>query len=455
MRPARPHRSNTDERGVVLIFVALTMVAILVIASIVIDLGQLRNTRRQSQSATDLASLAAGYYLSGHGNAAATSDPRGACNAALNSLRSNLSDLPAATALDCDSLPLTGSAPYCTSITSIPPLTATGASPYEVTIQYPVPASEIRDSRFAGGTGVNDGTAATSQCERMKVTVRRTNGAIFSGIMGIASSSTGASSVVRSTTGPNPDRVAALLLLERVGCSVLSQGGGGSQGGGVLVESSGASKPGVIQADSAGVVGATVGGFGSYQPCTTNENATGYVVYGTALPVAGGGGTSITAKASSDGSPGIIGIYGLAIGGRGGAVSNTGISPAATAALPMSRVGADNKYNGDPLNGGSEQITTFHASAYALTTGAAPSGYRVLSGSACNGLNTSSTPVTEQYVYVNCADFSPDTAVFPNATHVIFTGKISVANNKLLSLPAAREIDVRGCTSGCSGGGNY
>jgi hypothetical protein len=273
-------------------------------------------------------------------------------------------------------------------------------------------------------------------------------------MLGITSSNSGASSVVRGSTSTTGSGVAALLLLERVGCGVLSTSGGGSQGAGVVVQSAGASNPGVIQADSAGVVGASVSASGPVS-CTTNENASGYVVYGTALPAAGGGGPSITAQNSSDGTVGIIGIRALATGGRGGAVAGTGISPAATAGGIMSRTPADTKYNTPIASGGNAQITTLHATAYARTVGAAPAGYRVINGSACNGLKTASTPVTEQFVYVNCTDFQPDTAIFPNATDVIFTGKISVANNKLLSLPNAQRIDVRGCTSGCSGGGDY
>jgi hypothetical protein len=242
----------------------------------------------------------------------------------------------------------------------------------------------------------------------MKITVRRTNAAVFAGILGITSSNAGASSVVRGSTSVTGSGVAALLLLERVGCGVLYTSGGGSQGAGVVVQSAGASSPGVIQADSAGVVGATVSASGPVT-CTTNENASGYVVYGTALPAAGGGGPSITAQSSSDGTIGIIGIRALATGGRGGAVAGTGISPAATVGGIMSRTPADTKYNTPVAGGGNAQISTLHATAYARTVSAAPAGYRVLAGSACNGLKTATTPVTEQYVYVNCPDSSAPT----------------------------------------------
>jgi hypothetical protein len=240
-----------------------------------------------------------------------------------------------------------------------------------------------------------------------------------------------------------------------VGCGALQTAGGGSSGAGVYVQSSGPNNPGVIVADSAGVVGAS-----APVVCTTNENASGYAIYGTALPAAGGGGPSITAESSSAGVPGIIGTRSLAVGGRGGAVAGTGISPGATEAGVVSRVPADTKYNLATASGGSAQIETLHRTAYLRTTqgaaAAVTAGYRMLNGDACNGLDTTMTPVLETRIFVDCPDtFQAAYAVFPNATEVVFTGKVSVPNNALLSLPVATEVYARGCTSSCSGGGNF
>jgi Flp pilus assembly protein TadG len=452
VRPAHRVRAvDQEERGVILVLVGIAMVALLTIAAIVVDLGQMRATRRESQSASDLAALAAGYYLSGHGSTDASAKPREACRAALNTIRANTANLPAATTLDCDVLPATGAAPDCTSTTLATTVTATGAYPYVVSVQYPVPASTITDSRFSAGSGANDGT----QCQRMKVTLRKTNQGTFTGILGISSMQAGASSVVRASNGREAQGVAALLLLERVGCGALQTSGGGSSGSGVVVQSSGPNNPGVIMSDSAGVVGASAPVI-----CTTNENASGYSIYGTALPAAGGGGPSITAEASSGGMAGVIGIRAVAIGGRGGAVAITGITPAPTEATVMSRTPADTKYNKPTSSGGQAQIETLHSTAYARATQSAATattnGYRVLSSNAeCNGLDTTATPVLETKIFVNCSEFKPSTAIFPNATDVIFTGKIDVANNSVLSLPVVRTVDVRGCTSSCSGGGNF
>jgi Flp pilus assembly protein TadG len=451
----RPRRRTTggrdDERGVVIVMTAFIMVALIVIAAIVVDLGQLRATRRQAQSSTDLAALAAGYYLSGRGSSDALAKPQDACRAALDSVRANVRELPIATTLDCSALPASAEAPACTAVTPTKTVTATGSGPFVLSVQYPVPASAIAESRYAGGVGANDG----NPCQRMKVSLRRTNQGYFTGVLGISSLSAGASTVVRGSTGRTGEGVAALLLLERVGCGALQTSGGGSSGAGIYVQSSGANNPGVIVSDSAGVVGAA-----APVVCTTNENASGYAIYGTALPAAGGGGPSITAEGSSGGLPGIIGIRSLAVAGRGGAVPVTGISPGPTEAGVISRAAADKKYNLPAANGGAAQIDTIHRTAYLRSTqgavAASAAGYRVLSGADCNGLDTNVTPVPEAKVFVDCPSaFQAAYAVFPNATEVVFSGKVSVPNNALLALPVAREIYVRGCTSGCTGGGNF
>jgi hypothetical protein len=434
----------------VLVLVAAALVVIVVMAAIVVDLGQMRASKRDAQSATDLAALAAGFYLSGNGSSAAASNPREACKAAVNAIRVNVRDLPTSAALDCDAFPTTGIAPACTSVSpGTAPVVATGSAPYVLSIQYPVPPGAINDPRFSG-QGANDG----SQCQRMKVTLRRTNEGMFTGVLGISTLETGASAVVRGTTRRDGLGVAALLLLERVGCAALQTSGGGSSGAGVVVQSSGPANPGVIQSDSAGVVGAA-----APTVCTTNENASGYAIYGTALPSASGGGPSITAQASSGGEPGVIGIRSVAVGGRGGAVPVTGISPGATESSIMSRAAADKKYNTPVLAGGSAQITTIHSSGYARATKTAATasaeGYRVINGGACTGLDTNVAPVLEARVFVDCGTFQPTLAIFPNATELIVTGKVSVPNNALLSLPIVRRVDVRGCATSCSGSGNY
>lgn len=56
-------RHDRDESGVIAVVVAITAVAMFVVAAMVIDLGAARDTRRQSQNAADASALAGANYL--------------------------------------------------------------------------------------------------------------------------------------------------------------------------------------------------------------------------------------------------------------------------------------------------------------------------------------------------------------------------------------------------------
>src|SRR6478735_4933993 len=77
----RAHRR--DERGVALVLIALTMVVLLVIAAFVIDVGRTRARAQATQSAADLAVLAAAGDLG-------TKDVTSACVHAIDYLEVNV-----------------------------------------------------------------------------------------------------------------------------------------------------------------------------------------------------------------------------------------------------------------------------------------------------------------------------------------------------------------------------
>jgi uncharacterized membrane protein len=60
---ARLKRRCENDQGVSLVLVALVLVGILAIAAIVVDLGNARQVRRETQGAADAASLAAAQDL--------------------------------------------------------------------------------------------------------------------------------------------------------------------------------------------------------------------------------------------------------------------------------------------------------------------------------------------------------------------------------------------------------
>src|SRR4051812_37423907 len=82
-------RTEARERGAVTLVVAMSMTALMIVTSIVVDLGQTRAARHTLQNVVDVAALAAGYQLSGHGNAMVIADPQGACNSAFRSVKAN------------------------------------------------------------------------------------------------------------------------------------------------------------------------------------------------------------------------------------------------------------------------------------------------------------------------------------------------------------------------------
>jgi hypothetical protein len=436
-----PHRAS-GEMGVVLVLMALLMVAMIAIVAIVIDLGQLRADRREAQKAVDLASLAAGFHLSGRGalpGDGVIGDPRAACEAVLVSVKANVPGFPADATMPCGDFPESSEAPDCTATTPMITRSSAGSGSVVLTISYPVPDSAISEERFAGGVGVNDGT---DRCERMMVEMDGTRPTSFASVVGVDSQTIGGRSVVRATTPNVTEGTAALLLLEREACGALQSSGQGR----VVVRSSSPSNPGVIMADSAGSV--SPGG------CTSNENSGGYVIYATALPASLGGGPSIIAEDAPNGTKGVISTYAGAVNPSNAAAQYPeGLSPEPRDGGITSRRPADNKYNSNAA----PRVADLHERAYLATTSAAPSGATIVEGGACSGNNPNPFEVPGAVVYVNCAAFSTGnrTVSFPDAHTIIFTGKVDITNNGSVVMPAARRVYVRGCVAAatnCSGG---
>lgn len=427
-------RSGAEE-GTILVIVATLLLALLVITALVVDVSQYRSTKRTDQSIADFAALAAGNKLAASGG----DDVVGACTDAWHYLQINTPDLPGTASMPCSSLPTTcATSPATSPVNAV----ATGDSPYTITIEYPVSDSEITDANFSGLA-----TEAGTACQRMKVVVQRSDPPSFSQIIGNGNHTLTASAVVRAFSGGQPNQVAALLLLERSGCGALYAS---APNGGVIVQAAASDNPGRIAADSAGIVGSG---------CTTNTNSGGYVIYGTALSAASGGGPSILAQSSSDGTPGSIQIYATAIGGRGGAVAPSGISPAPKGGQIASRISVDKKYN----PAANATITNLHSTAYTSVNGAAPVGYTTISNNGCapgnNGSNPAVVTITGD-LFVNCADFKPKGLVVLTGQHFIFTGKVTVAQGVTLSMPnvttnnAQLSMYVGGCST-CNGGNLY
>ena len=433
--------------------VAATMLATLIIAALVIDAGQYRQTRRSEQSIADFAALAAGPKLAASGG----SDPVAACNDAFAYLQLNAPDIASGASVPCGNLPRTcdPTNPPAETIA-----TGTGTAPYRITISYPVPYSDISDARFSS-EAPEDGNL----CQRMKVTLNRAVPPTFSGVIGAGNQTLTASAVVRAFSKSKPNQVAALALLERSACPALNTSGGGNSGQGVIVNGADATDAGHIQVDSAGAVGAGCTNTGAH-------NAGDYVIYGTALP--SNGGPSIQAKPDTNGDPGTIEAYSIGIRGAGAYDTVNGISPVPTAGDIISRITTDSRYGaaiGALHNTGYAAVTTTftgNPSSLSIVTPSATSpgtsqtiSYTVSRDCSPGTVGAVTTIIGD--IFFNCTDYAPSGTVVLSGNHFIFGGTVTLTGSHgqtppTLSLPNAKTVLARGCNcprTGVNSANNY
>ena len=215
--------------------VAVAMVALLLIAAFVLDLGVARTRSRTAQSAADLAALAAGPALG-------RDDPRDACVAAVDNLRSNVDELTSVDPVGfCTDIP----ASSCSSASEVS-APSTSSDGVVLTVRYPATDASIS---VAGSTGPwpNDGSA----CRRMTVELTSAQTTAFGGITGNDETSVTRTATVLGRPVTTAD-VPALWLLDPTGCTSLSVTGGSQLTAGRTASSGSAAVPGLIAVDSDG-----------------------------------------------------------------------------------------------------------------------------------------------------------------------------------------------------------
>ncbi len=435
--------SRRDEGAIILVF-AFVLVFLMILVAFAVDLGQGRWSKRDGQQAVDLASLSAGYHLAGNGGGATPQNrPRDACEAAFNSVRTNVEGFSPSTsaATACQGFPVTNT--LCNSGTGVVTTGLVAGGNYRLRISWPVDDSTIADGRLTGGAGTIDG----ARCERMRIQLDKTDQTRFARVIGINTVETTASAVVRGAPGLDTLGVAALLLLEREGCGALQASGQGR----VIVKATtdGTTwRPGVIQGDSAGSTAFSA----SPLNCTTNPNADGYVIYGTQLPAASGGGPSIIAENTPSGGQGIIATYADSVGGRAACCFPGGLNVQPTSSGVTSRVPADNRFNPTTR----PAVTNLHSAAYtaAVTNGAATTGTVITDCSPNAALTTITPNPGDDTITVNCPGSGPNnnnpglrvqnnkTVVFQGATTVKFIGGIDVATGGSLEVRDATTVTL-------------
>ena len=423
------------DRGVFLLVLALCLTLLLTLVAFAVDLGQGRLQRRNNQQLTDLASLAAGRSLAGHGSpsdAVVASNPRAACVDAITSVQTNAADFrPQLTSAELSAACAVFYDPFGTNAAGVTVCTATTSpretspivrGPYVLRIRYPVPASELTDAKF-NGPGVNDGP---NRCQRMRVSIDRTDDTAFAGVIGVDTVHSRASTVVRGGPTSTGTGVAAVLLLERTGCPALYTSGLGR----LRVESPSATNPGVIASDSSGFCGS--------RPRNQND----YTIYApNASPE---GGPRIIAQSSSNGTPGVIGAYALTVGGNAGCCYPAGLSVDLTPVEePTSRRPGDDRFNPDTPDPARQTIRSRHFDGYddSVTNGADPLPSSVPMG--CDPANDPNLS-TATAITINCPSGLTvpvgSTLTLPAAEVVKFIGDVVV--NGTLHLPAATTVTI-------------
>lgn len=210
---------RNDERGAVLIIVALCITAIFLFLALVIDLGATRSDRRNGQVAVDNAIASATRTL------AESDDVIEACETAFDYLALNLGVTLSGS--DC-STALTVLSDSCTAATpeqTVPRATVDGE--FRAVFVYPVtnlsPLMNVSTIGSEGPTPTDedDGPA----CERVGMRVSTTGSAYFGGIAGSSERKSTVSAVGRADAGNKILQALNLLALERHDCDTLTVGG--------------------------------------------------------------------------------------------------------------------------------------------------------------------------------------------------------------------------------------
>lgn len=276
MSRSTPADRRDDERGASIFMVMAALVALMMSAALVVDLGVLQVDRRNMQTAADNAAAAAISELDT--NAGGSAKP--ACRAAAAYVKLGLPD---------DSLP----DPTCNEFVPVcDPTTersiTIGDGSYSVTLTHPVTDT----SPLMAGQAANplhDGTP----CQRFGVDIRRERDHWFAVVSGFQRGGTSSSAVARVDVGAGSGELVPLLVLDPIACDALYTSGQG----GIEIMPNG-STPGFIVVDSDGSLG------GNNSPGCGNANR-------YTIDAQGNTNGFIRALPSNDGAPAAILSYAL------------------------------------------------------------------------------------------------------------------------------------------------
>ncbi|WP_052667463.1 hypothetical protein [Nitriliruptor alkaliphilus] len=205
--------THSDESGAVAIVAGVSLVAMLLMAAFIVDLGAVRADRTSSQSVGDMAATAAA------GAFGESESYQEGCIAGLEYAVSNLRGLTVS-ASDLATACASFTSP-CTDSTAVRTATLT-VDPYVITVTNPVPDDNFRMDQQAIDEAI-DGTP----CDRFAVEVQRSRSFIFGGLAGIFDTTSQRGAIAVTYLVPGPNDYASLIVLQRNGCQTLANTGGG------------------------------------------------------------------------------------------------------------------------------------------------------------------------------------------------------------------------------------
>lgn len=422
-------RRRRNEQGAVAIMAAISLVGMMIVASMLVDFGLARSDRQVNKSAAD-AAVNAGLRGMDGGSGIVYSH-RGVCQA-LDYLKTNLEpELDGLASSNCIA------ANYDKQCQTNPVAFAQSVNGYDVRIENPyVPnADEFPEENFSS-LASDQGDSALGGCDQLAVIVTKSRTPAFGSIATSSDLVTQIRSVGRVTPGEG-DLGVALVLLERTACDVVSVGAAGTGSGSKIHVLGAGTQSGNIHSDS--------DGSGCATSIFSGKQDDGIVTFaapddlsqtGQITSVAGFNGAPITKV--RDSAPY---VFGSAAATATGAATAAKTEPSARRLV--TRFPVDHRYLAGVRAAISHaESTVFDGSTGVTATNAVEKGYTVVPPSDCS--NTSSTVAAHPKVFVACSQYR-GTLTLSDATEVVFNGSVRQAAR--VSLPHATRVYVHGSGS--------
>jgi hypothetical protein len=212
----RLRRIHDDESGAVFLIVALFMVALLLIAGLVIDIGGVRGFRANQQTISDAAAAAGAIAL------AETESGQAACVAAKAYVAVNARGIDSLAGINCNAFPVSCDA-------GTPELVATtGEGRFTVSIVYPVSdSSPLMASGVIGAVPQPGGAWDGEQCDRIGVAIESEWPTSFSQLAGVESLDANVHTVAKGVRITGESVPVNILVLDRTGCQSFHASGNG------------------------------------------------------------------------------------------------------------------------------------------------------------------------------------------------------------------------------------